>query len=127
MAWRNISHAKHKCEHHLVWWPKRRRVLADAEVRTRVCETFRAIAEELGFGIEELNVGDNHVHLRLESLPKYSSARVVDILKSNSPNRAFREFSWLRWKYWSGELWEDGYAVHTVGYPHRIRTGRLRP
>jgi REP element-mobilizing transposase RayT len=54
MAWRNISDAKHKCEHHLVWWPKRRRVLADAEVRTRVCETFRAIAEELGFGIEEL-------------------------------------------------------------------------
>jgi REP element-mobilizing transposase RayT len=100
MAWRNISHAKHKCDHYLVWWPKRRRVLADAEVRTRVCETFRAIAEELGFGIGELNVGDNHVQLRLEILPKYSSARVVDILKSNSPNRAFRKFSWLRWKYW---------------------------
>ena len=44
-----------------------------------------------------------------------SIARVVGILKSISASRTFHQFPWLRRKYWSGELWEDGYAVRTVG------------
>jgi len=115
MGWRSSSHAKYDCKAHLVWCPKRRRVLADAEVRTWVRETFRIIAEEFGCWIEELTVEEDHVHILLEFRPKYSIARVVGILKSISASRAFREFPWLRRKYWSGELWEDGYAVRTVG------------
>ena len=115
MAWRSSSHAKYDCKYHLVWCPKRRRVLADAEIRTWVCETFRAIAEEFGFWIEELTVEEDHVHLLLAFAPKYSIARVVGILKSISASRTFHQFPWLRRTYWSGELWEDGYAVRTVG------------
>ncbi len=80
-----------------------------------MAETFRAIAEEFGFAIEELAVEVDHVHLSLEFPPKYSVARVVGILKSISASRAFRQFPWLRAWFWSGELWEDGYAVRTVG------------
>jgi REP element-mobilizing transposase RayT len=39
----------------------------------------------------------------------------VGILKSISASRTFHQFPWLRRKYWSGELWEEGYAVRTVG------------
>lgn len=100
---------------HLIWCPKRRRALGDAELRAWVGETFRAIAEEFGFAIDELAVEDDHVHLFLEFPPKYSVARVVGILKSISASRAFRQFPGLRARFWSGELWEDGYAVRTVG------------
>ena len=115
MGWRSSSHAEYDCKYHLIWCPKRRRVLADADVRTWVQETCRAIAEEFGFWIEELAVEQDHVHVFLEFPPKDSIGRVVGILKSISASRTFHEFPWLRRKYWSGELWEDGYAVRTVG------------
>lgn len=115
MGWRSSSHAKYECKDHLIWCPKRRRVLADADVRRWVQETFRAIAEECGCWIEEVAVEEDHVHVFLEVPPKYSIARVVGILKRSSASRTFHEFPWLRRQYWSGELWEDGYAVRTVG------------
>ena len=115
MGWRASSHAKYDCKYHLIWCPKRRRKLSDAEVRATVAETFQAIAEEFGFGIEELAVEADHVHLFLEFPPKYSIARVVGILKSISASRIVRQFPDLRRRHWSGELWEDGYAVRTVG------------
>ena len=61
MTWRASSQAKYDCKYHLIWCPKRRWGLADAEVRTAVAEVFRAIAEGFGFLIEELPVED-HVH-----------------------------------------------------------------
>jgi hypothetical protein len=45
----------------------------------------------------------------------FSGPGVVGILKSISASRTFHEFPWLRRQFWSGELWEDGYAVRTVG------------
>ena len=115
MTWRASSHAKYDGKYHLVWCPKRRRALSDADVRAYVRETFQAIAEEFGFWIEELAIEEDHVHVFLEFPPKYAIARVVGILKSISASRTFHEFPWLRRKFWSGELWEDGYAVRTVG------------
>jgi putative transposase len=115
MGWRTSSHAKYDCKYHVVWCPKRRRWLADPEIRTYVTETFRVIAEEFGFWIEELAIEEDHVHVFLEFPPKYSIARVVGILKSISASRTFHQFPWLRRTFWSGELWEDGYAVRTVG------------
>ena len=102
MTWRASSQAKYDCKYHLIWWPKRRWGLADAEVRTAVAEVFRAIAEGFGFLIEELPVED-HVHLLVEFPPRYAIALVVGILKSLSASRAFRHFPGLRARYWSGE------------------------
>lgn len=115
MAWRTSSHAKYDCKYHLIWCPKRRRVLRDPDVRAYVAKTFRAIAEEFGFWIDALAVEDDHVHVFLEFPPKYAIARVVGILKSISASRTFARFASLRRKFWSGELWEDGYAARTVG------------
>ena len=115
MPWRASSHAKYDCKYHLIWCPKRSRPLGDADVRAHLEATFRAIAEEFGFWIEELAIESDHVHVFLEFPPKYAIARVVGILKSISASRTFQQFPWLRRQYWSGELWEDGYAVRTVG------------
>ena len=115
MTWRASSHAKYDCKYHLVWCPKRRQALRDPDGRAYVTKTFRAIAEEFGFWIDELAVEDDHVHVFLEFPPKYAIARVVGILKSISASRTFDRVPRLRRKFWSGELWEDGYAARTVG------------
>jgi putative transposase len=90
-------------------------VLRDPAVRAYVAKCFRAIAEEFNFWIDELAVEHDHVHVFLEFPPKYAIARVVGILKSISASRTFDRFPELRRKFWSGELWEDGYAARTVG------------
>jgi putative transposase len=84
-------------------------------VREWVKETMRRVGEEYEIEIEELALEEDHVHVFASFPPRYSIARVVAILKSTSASRAFRQFPWLRERFWSGELWEDGYAVRTVG------------
>jgi putative transposase len=80
-----------------------------------VAETMRRAGEEYDIEIEELAVDEYHVHVFASFPPRYSVARVVGILKGVTASRAFQRFAWLRERFWSGELWEDGYAVRTVG------------
>jgi len=115
MGWRSSSQARYDCKYHLVWCPKRRKKLGDAEVREWVAETMRRAGEEYGIEIEELAVEEDHVHVFASFPPRYSVAWVVGILKSTPASRAFRRFAWLRERFWSGEMGEDGYAVRTVG------------
>jgi putative transposase len=115
MGWKASSHAVYDCKYHLIWCPKRRRRFGEAEVREYVDAVLRRVAEEFGFEVEELMVGEDHVHLLIGFPPKYSIAKVVGILKSISASRTFQQFGWLRERFWSGELWEDGYGVRTAG------------
>ena len=66
MRWRASSHARYDCKYHLVWYPKRRRAFEDPDDRGSVTETFRAIAEEFGFWMEELGAKEDHVHVFIE-------------------------------------------------------------
>ena len=76
---------------------------------------LRDAAEAYGMWVDTLDVRDDHMHIFLEAPPRYSPARVVQILKSISAREIFRRFPWLRSKLWGGELWEDGYFVRSVG------------
>lgn len=58
---------------------------------------------------------EDHVHLFLSAPPRYSPARVVQILKSIAARELFRRFPQLRRNLWGGQLWEDGYFVRSVG------------
>ena len=115
MGWKSSSHAVYDCKYHLIWCPKRRKTIGDAEMQAWIAETLRRVAEEFGFEVEEMMVDADHVHIFVTFPPKYSVAKVVGIFKSISASRAFKRFAWLRNTFWSGELWEDGYAVRTVG------------
>ena len=54
-------------------------------------------------------------HIFVEVPPKYSQARVVQIMKSISAREVFKQFPDLRKRLWAGELWSDGYFVRSVG------------
>ena len=115
MAWRSSSHAKFDCKYHLIWCPKRRKKLVNEDLRRWVAETIREIGEEYEIEIDEMSIEEDHVHLLVSFPPRYSIAKVVGIIKGITARRAFQRFAWLRERFWSGELWEDGYAVRTVG------------
>ena len=85
------------------------------EIRKWIEETIRMIAEEFEFQIEEMAIEEDHIHIFLSFPPRYSIAQVVGIIKSISTSRTFKRYQWLRKIFLTGELWEDGYAVRTVG------------
>ena len=115
MAVKRTSHAVYDTKYHLVWTPQYRKWVLRGDVRRRVEELLREIAQDFGFEIDTMEVAADHVHIFLDFPPRYSIAKVVGILKSISASRACEEFPELKKQLWAGELWEDGYFARTVG------------
>ncbi len=115
MGIRRTKHAVYDLKYHMVWIPKYRKDILDKEVSDYLKAMFNKIAEEYEFKIDTMEVMEDHVHIFVEVPPKYSPARVVQIMKSISAREAFREFPDLRKQLWAGEMWNDGYFVRSVG------------
>jgi putative transposase len=98
-----------------VWIPKYRKHILDKEVSDYIKVIFDMIAEEYEFRIDTMGVMEDHVHVFVEVPPRYSPARVVQIMKSISAREVFSKFPNLRKQLWAGELWNDGYFVRSVG------------
>ncbi len=56
----------------------------------------------------------NHVLVFMGTMPRYSPAEVVKVLKSLTGREIFRRFRQVK-REWGGEFWGDGYYVRTVG------------
>ena len=115
MGIRRTKHAVYDLKYHLVWIPKYRKNILDKEVSEYLKVIFSKIAEEYEFKIDTMGVMEDHVHIFVEVPPRYSPARVVQIMESISAREVFSQFPDLRKQLWAGELWNDGYFVRSVG------------
>ena len=115
MGIRRTKHAVYDVKYHLVWIPKYRKDVLRGEVGEYLKEVFQRIAEEYELVIDTMEVMEDHVHIFVEVPPRYSPARVVQIMKSISAREVFKEFPEIRKQLWAGELWNDGYFVRSVG------------
>jgi len=115
MGIRRTKHAVYDLKYHLVWIPKYRKSVLDKEVSGYMKTIFNKIAEEYEFRIDTMEVMEDHVHVFVEVPPRYSPARVVQVMKSISAREVFSKFPELRKQLWAGELWNDGYFVRSVG------------
>ena len=102
-------------KYHLVWIPKYRKHILEKEVSDYLKEVFEKIAEEYGFQIDIMEVMEDHVHIFVEAPPRYSPARVVQVMKSISARETFKKYPKLKKQLWAGELWNDGYFARSVG------------
>ena len=115
MSIRRTSHAVYELKYHIVWVPKYRAHILGGEVAQYLEEIFNRIAEEYGFWVEIMVVKEDHVHIFIEAPPRYSPARMVQILKSISAREMYKKFPKMRKEMWSGEIWNDGYFIRSVG------------
>ncbi len=115
MTLKSSAHAVYDLKYHVVWAPKYRKDVLRGEVGEAAREVLQRVAEHYGMEVDTMQVQDDHVHIFLSAPPRYSPARVVQILKSISARELFSRFVWLRRKLWGGEFWEDGYFVRSVG------------
>ena len=112
---KRTSHAVYDLKYHMVWVPKYRKMILKGDLARRMKELFAEIAERYEFEIDTMEVKDDHVHLFLSAPPRYSPARVVQIIKSISAKVVFRQFPEVKEQLWGGEFWSDGYFVRSVG------------
>ena len=115
MAPKASAHAVYDLKYHFVWTPKYRKELLIGEVAEAVREIVQSVAEAYGMEIDTMEVMEDHVHVFLSAPPRYSPARVMQIMKSISARETFARFPWLRRKLWGGEFWGDGYFVRSIG------------
>jgi putative transposase len=99
----------------MVWIPKYRKMILKGDLAKRLKVVFQEIAERYEFEIDTMEVKDDHVHLFLSAPPRYSPARVVQVIKSISAKMVFKEFPEVKKELWGGEFWSDGYFVRSVG------------
>ena len=115
MAPKASAHAVYDLKYHFVWTPKYRKELLNGEVAEALAEILQRVAEAYDMEIDTMEVMEDHVHVFLSVPPRYSPARVMQIMKSISARELFARFPWVRRKLWGGEFWGDGYFVRSVG------------
>lgn len=108
------SHTKYSLYYHFVFCIKYRRKVLTKEIEDRLKEMVREICTFYRLRIEELEGDKDHIHLFLSAPPRYSPAKVVNLIKSWSRNQMFKEFPKLRQYLWGSSFWSDGYFVSTV-------------
>ena len=112
---KRTSHAVYDLKYHMVWVPKYRKMILRDELAKGIKTSFQEISERYGFEIDTMEVKDDHVHLFLSAPPRYSPARIVQVMKSISAKMVFKEFPGVKKQLWGGEFWGDGYFVRSVG------------
>jgi len=115
MGIRRTKQAVYDLKYHLVWVPKYRAHILKGDVAEYLKEVFQEIAQEYEFWIDTMEVMEDHVHIFVEAPPRYSPSELVQIMKSISAREIFKKFRKVKKQMWSGEIWNDGYFVRSVG------------
>jgi putative transposase len=101
-------------KYHVVWCPKYRRPVLDGAVGKRLAVLLRKKARELEMEIHALEVMPDHVHLFVESDPRWCVAEIVNRLKGFTSHELREEFPWLKSRL--PTLWSRSYYAGTVGH-----------
>jgi putative transposase len=113
---RRLAHSVYECKYHVVFCPKYRYKILQAEVAAYVKRQIYRLSEQKdGVEVVEANVQPDHVHLVVSLPPKYAFSQYMGFLKGKLALRLFDRFPALRKRYWGQHVWSRGYCVSTVG------------
>ena len=113
---KKLSHSVYECKYHIVFCPKYRYKILQADVLNYVTEKiYRLCRQKEGVEVLELNVQPDHVHIVLSIPPKYSVSEVMGFLKGKLALGLCDHFPELKRRYWGRHVWSRGYCVTTVG------------
>lgn len=103
---------------HLIFVTKYRKQLLN-RYGDQIKQTLNDIAEEKDFGITEMEVDKDHIHLLVSYNPTQSILDIVRLLKQMSTYRIWRQSSnhiYLAKQFWKEKtFWSDGYFACSIG------------
>jgi putative transposase len=101
-------------KYHIVFCPKYRRPVLVNAVAARLEVLLRAKADELEMRLHALDIMPDHVHLFIESDPRWAVAELVNRMKGSTSHALRQEFPSLRSRL--PTLWSRSYYAGTVGH-----------
>ena len=100
-------------KYHLAWCPKYRRPVLTDDVIARLVQIINDVATEIDAVIHVHEIMADHVHLFVESDPRWSVAEIVNRIKGVSSRKLRNEFPHLKSRL--PTLWSRSYYAGTVG------------
>jgi len=98
---------------HVVWCPKYRRQVLTGAVEARLAGLIREAAALREMTVHALEVMPDHVHLFIETDPRWAPAEFIGKIKANTSRVLRMEFPHLRSRL--PTLWSRSYFCATVG------------
>ena len=116
-----LRHGRHvvfRLHVHLVFVPKYRRKIFDADALDRLKNAFSTVCGAFEATLDEFNGERDHVHLLVQYPPKVSISALVNSLKGVSARRLRQDRPDIARRYWRGGLWSASYfAASCAGAP----------
>ena len=112
--YRKNAGALFSLKYHIVWCPKYRKPVLGGMVGRRLGALLRAKAKEMNMDIHALEIMPDHVHLFIESDPRWCVAEIVNRLKGITSHVLRKQFAFLRSRLPC--LWSRAYYAGTVGH-----------
>ena len=122
METRRQAHCVYRCMYHIIWIPKYRHKILVNGVRKFLLlklDEVRKYYPEIEY--IERNIQVDHIHLLIIFPPKYSIAKIVQVMKQNTARELRDKFDFIKNRYRGTEsVWSTGYFVSTVGLDEQI-------
>ena len=115
----NVKRARtciYNCNYHIFFSSEYRRKVLTAEVEKYIKKVLQEIAEEKGFEITMVKVGEqDHIHIFASAHPKIAPSCIVKMIKGITARKLFLKFPQLKKKLLKGHLWNPSYYIETIG------------
>ena len=111
----SLDHTSWRCQYHIVFAPKYRRLVIYREIKVDIGYILRKLCDLKGVEIIEAELCPDHVHMLVSIPPKYSVSQIMGYLKGKSSLMIFDRHANLKYKYGNRHFWARGYYVDTVG------------
>ena len=111
----SLSHTSWKCQYHIVFAPKYRRLEIYGKLKTDIGAILRKLCEQKNVNIIEAQACPDHIHMLVEIPPSVRVSQFMGFLKGKSFLMIFDRHANLKYKYGNRHFWCRGYYVDTVG------------
>ena len=101
--------------YHLVTPAKYRKVIFNEELDEYLCKICENIEARYEIRFLEIGTDSDHVHFLLQSVPIYSTTKIVKLVKIITAKKMFEKYPSLKKELWGSEFWTKGYFMSTVG------------
>ena len=115
----SLDHTTWRCQYHVVFAPKYRRMVIYKELRADIGKILRQLCQQKGVEIIEAEACPDHIHMLLSIPPKYSVSQIMGYLKGKSSLMIYEKYANMKYKYGNRHFWCRGYYVSTVGLNKR--------
>ena len=115
MEVKHAPHCTYRIRYHMVFVLKYRKKLISKEIFEFMKIVLSDIALRYYFSFDAIGSDGDHLHIVVESAPRYSPSRIMQICKSITAIQIFKKFPEVKKELYGGEFWSDGGHIDTIG------------